>query len=1094
MVRKDKVQVEVEVDGKQGINALGKLEMEAKDLRATLKDLKKGTEEYNQANEKLKNTRAAIGEIRDQMGLTGMTLKQLISYQKDLNAQWQNLTKGTEGWKQVDAQLKQVNSTINQQRDELKGTAGVWGFLKSEIGKYSIIALGAVGFDALIGKMGNMISRASRLSDAMADVRMTTGMSAAAVEQYNKALGTLGTRTSREDLLGIGKIAGQFGVATNEMLDFTKAMNMTSVVLSSEFSGGAQEITERMATLRNVFSDIKTANISDDITKISNAVVVLAQEGVATAPVVTDFSNRIAGIGIPLGLSSSQVLGLSATMQELGITAERGGTAVGKILQKMTTNTDEFAKVAGMDLKSFSELVNKDIYSAFLKVLEGSKKSGEAATVLGRLIKDLEISGAGASEVFNKLGGNMDLLQNRTRLAGNAIKETSTITEQYNVKNETFAANLERVQKIIAAWFTSNSFVNGIETMVKWLVKLGEVNVSDTLEEERVALNSLVFSIQNTTDWYGVRQRMIDKLIQQYPDFLAGLDRETVTNEQLQIRLAQVNAEYIHKIFLKKQDEELNKFGERELELIGKLTTATQSYNHLKEIFGDKKLKISQERELGQALSEMNRYKGLIEELNQTRNKFLKDQMALEEQLGGSKEIIITDPTTGKVTKGGKPKEEPKGAPTGGGETDEEKKAREKREKKAREENERALAELKRHLAEVDKVLEENNVKRELSETEKSERELARIDQQFMAEITKAEQYNAQAQANENLNKEQKLQAENEFEAKIFELNKQWIDARAAKEEELRVAAEAKKAAIQAEIELALMSNNDREIALMVQKYETLIAKAEEYGYNTLAIYQAMALERDQILEKQNLKEQKADDAASKKKLAAQHRENQAILGMTQTGFSAISDIAEMSNQNTASQAQFKATMALFEIGINQAVAISEAIASAAKGDPYTLPIRVFGASAAVISGFVAVRNAYSQAGSPPSPPPVQGFYYGGETGDENGQFVGRTHKFEYVAPTFVRHEPAVINAIGVIESYRQNAIATGRTSYSGPPPSFAQANSSAGDLDNTTMIQMFSILIEEVRKTGNKPVAFYSNDYENHLEELRKIEFLAKK
>ena len=94
--------------------------------------------------------------------------------------------------------------------------------------------------------------------------------------------------------------------------------------------------------------------------------------------------------------------------------AERGGTAVVKILQKMTTNTSEFATVAGMPVKEFTDLVNRDLYGAFMKVIEGSQRGGQSATQLSGLIKELEVTGAGASEIFAKLGndGLLTLLDN----------------------------------------------------------------------------------------------------------------------------------------------------------------------------------------------------------------------------------------------------------------------------------------------------------------------------------------------------------------------------------------------------------------------------------------------------------------------------------------------------------------------------------------------------------------------------------------------------------------------------------------------------------------------------------------------------------
>lgn len=1053
MVKKDKVQVTLEVDGKQGINELGKLEMEAKDLRASLKGLKKDTEEYNQANAKLKVATAEMAKLREQMGLTGMTMRQLTSYQRDLQTQWNGLTKGTAQWKEVDTQLKAVNSTIAQQRAELKGTAGVWGFLKSEIGKFGALALSALGLQAIIGKIDNLIARSAKLSDAMSDLRMTTGLSADAAEAYNKALGSLNTRTSREDLLGIGKIAGQFGVAKDELLDFTAAMNKTTVVLSSEFSGGAEEITSKMATLRNVFTDIKSDNISEDITHISNAVVVLAQEGVATAPVVTDFANRIGGVGINLGLTTPQVLGLSASMQELGITAERGGTAVGKILQKMTTNTDEFAKVAGMGLKEFSDLVNKDIYSAFLKVLEGSKKGGEGAIVLGRLIKDLEISGAGASEVFSKLGNNMDLLANRTGLAGNAIKSTSAITEQYNQKNENFAANMERVQKAIAAFFISSSTMTTLASFVDFLAKLSDVKVSEKLTEERAELNYLVTAITTVNDEYGTRKRLLDELKQSNPEFVEGLDLEKVTNVELLAKLKEVNKEYERKIFLQVNQERITELIKQEQDAVRGLAKAEKD-------LAEAKAKSSTVVQRGgvtvdrEALVEERKaaLKQRLADIKQARQDFEREAEEAAQMMFGDEAVVADPGGAGRATKG----KGQAGNTQASGETEAEKKAREKREAA----NAKALEETKKHLAEVDRLLEENGIQRELSQQEKADKELQLIDNKYQAEILKVGGYEQEMLNNDSLTKQQKLDNSKLFEEQISSLEAQWKQARADKELELEEQTRLKKAEVEEKIRLALQSKDEAEVERIKTFYEKLIDEAERYGIASISIYEAMYA----AIQAQRAKDSKDADKETKKRIKTEEEKEEAIRTMAADTANVLGQMMEVAGMNQRDSAIFQQIVASSLILTEQAVAIAKAISNNTAGDPYTMVPRIIAAVGAITSLFVTIKRNQPAPPSAPvmrevsSTPKRRNYYFGGETGtasmgwsDANGPIVGGVHANEYVVPSFIRHRPAVINATRVVEAERRMAL---RGGYTQPgKPTFFEGGETGGESTDMTAV-----------------------------------------
>lgn len=299
----------------------------------------------------------------------------------------------------------------------------------------------------LLAPLALGVTTTIKLEDKLADVQKTTGMAADEANRLKQTLFSLNTRSSIDDLLSIATIGGQVGVATNQIEGFTKAVDKVTVALGDEFSGGAEEVAGVLGKLRNTFSDMRTDEIGDDLLHIGNAINALGASGFATGPVVSDFANRIGGVGIPLGLSTGEVLGLSASLQELGINAERGGTAVSRTLQRMLTNTEEFANFAGMAVGDFKEMLNTDLYGAFQQVLKGSQKYQNDATGMGEALDKLGLTGAGASEVFLKLGSQIDLLNEKTDLATESLKGTDSIMGEFNIKNETTGAMLDKLKK-----------------------------------------------------------------------------------------------------------------------------------------------------------------------------------------------------------------------------------------------------------------------------------------------------------------------------------------------------------------------------------------------------------------------------------------------------------------------------------------------------------------------------------------------------------------------------------------------------------------------------------------------------------------------
>ena len=397
------------------------------------------------------------------------TLRDLEAAARKVRAELRGMNPDSAEFGRTRASLERINRELDQTRVRAGLAKSNMSKMLSEIKTTFIGNLGAnlatVGLGKISDFFVNSWEAAKRLSDQMADIQRTTGLTADEVKSLNSELGKIDTRTSMSDLREIAVVAGQFGVAKNQIRDFVEAVDQLNVAMGMEFQGGAEEVATEMSKLRNIFTDIKSNDISTDLKFISNAMLVLAQSGVATGPVMADFANRIGGYGIQIGLTSGQVLGLSATLQELNVSAERGGTAVVKILQKMLTESESFAQIAGMEINQFKELLNKDLFGAFTKVMEGSKQLGPNATGLAKIIKDLEVQGAGASEVFAKLGSNTDLLNQRVDLANKSITTTNSLSEQAALKQDNFAGAVDRLSK---SWerLTANPAIAGFFKVV----------------------------------------------------------------------------------------------------------------------------------------------------------------------------------------------------------------------------------------------------------------------------------------------------------------------------------------------------------------------------------------------------------------------------------------------------------------------------------------------------------------------------------------------------------------------------------------------------------------------------------------------------
>ena len=305
-------------------------------------------------------------------------------------------------------------------------------------------ALSAVSFDKILNVTKSTSKIAMSIEDQMADVRKTTGLAGEEMKNFKNQVFELGkvTRTPIADLLDIAKVGGQLGIAKEEIFGFTDSINKLNVALGDEFSGGAEQITTEVGTLANTFREFKGVKPEESLLKIGNALNELGASGAATAPVVTDFAGRINGLAGQLG--AGNILGLSAALQEMGVTAERGGSAVGRLVQRMSNKPDDFAKAIGMSSKEFKNLVNNNPNKALLELSRRLSSGGLKATEFAAKLDELGLDGVGTSEVLQKIGGNIELVQKRQDLANKSLQGTNSILDEYNIKNNTTAAAQEK--------------------------------------------------------------------------------------------------------------------------------------------------------------------------------------------------------------------------------------------------------------------------------------------------------------------------------------------------------------------------------------------------------------------------------------------------------------------------------------------------------------------------------------------------------------------------------------------------------------------------------------------------------------------------
>lgn len=1151
MVRRDELQLRMEIDGKQAISELGKLEMEAYEFRQELKMAKEdqakfekesknldaikaryekitaqikeleaagktNTKEFERLVKRLADTseklRAAesaqrslteaqkrftdssqnldvtnkkIDEQRAKLGITGMTMRQLRQYQRELGRQMDtDVTMGTARYEELKKKLQEVNQRINQQKADVRGTASAWSFLKSEAAKFGVLALAYLGGQELIGRMQNLVKGAAELSDAISDVQKTTGLSNATVKDLSNEFKNMNTRTARKELLGMAEIAGRLGIQSrDEVLGFVKAANQVNVALGDSL-GDVETVMRELGKLTSTYNIKEAYGIEESLIRVGSAINELGMASTANEGNIVDFTRRMGGIAPLAKISVQDILGMGATLDALGQTSETSSTALSKLFINMAKNSKEYARFAKMEVADFVKLMNEDANEAFVKVLEGVKQNSAGITALAESLGDLGEDGGRVIGVLGTLANNTQLLRDQQRLSNRAFEEGTSITEEYRVKNENLAASLEKVQRWVAGVFINNAFLGFLEksigkladwvTGVEQATRAFEENNKYVMHLERTLPDLITrydqlasYTIKNSD-----QQEEMKKIIQQ----VAKLVPSAVTEFDKYGRALDINTGKVREF--SKAQQEANKIlyadaikeqksAMKSLEMdIQRVTWALNRQDEDGDIFtyvtSASGLSQKQVKLTGEEIAKLQNQLMELQKQRLGRKTLMEDLIGLSpEQIAGRAAFEASN----------RPKIEAAEVPDYTPKVDD-----------------AELDEMLEKFREFQDSIKELEADAELNRMDKDSREIAQIEQKFQQLREKALDYYNQGYLDQ--------QTYNETISQINALQDEAVNLKIDEQSEVILD---KRRKLQEEIELLELDDQERAIEQAERKFDALIEQAEALGLSTVELerlkLEAIAkinAEYDEKLLKQN-------QQTNERQLQADMRLRQAQIEYTME-YSRIAGAAiDLVGKKGGELTAFQKILALAQIGIDTGASIMKAELVALQAATAGGPAAPFIYKATKLSIIGSILTAAARAkdlftnsdvpefgsssgqeslgpgrpGRTPMPQPKKSFYFGGPTGDglgfgdQWGEYAGYVHRHEYVIPQAVRQEPIVKMQIEpLLESLRMRAF-TGRSFYSGgetSPPATPQSSAPSTSA-NTRTDQLLETLIQEVRK-----------------------------
>lgn len=443
------------LDDKQAKQTIALLEKQLEQVKQKKTDaFKKGDDtkafdkEINRINASLKTLRTNQEQVnRTFNNLSSASYKELSVVMKTVQKQLRSgaVERNSEEWKKLQQKLKEVKREMNAINSESKETTSLWArfvnVLNTNWGAVSQIIAAYAGLSMTIRKCAQAYAD---MEESMANVRKYTGQTDEEVHRMNEDFKRMDTRTAREQLNELAGSAGRLGITSKDMIEeFVDGADKINVALGDDLGEGA---VDKIGKLAQMFGEDKTKGLRGAMLATGSAVNELAQNSSANAGYIVDFTADLSGVGIQAGMTQAQLMGLASALDQNMQEEATSATVFSQLITKMYQEPAKFAKIAGVEVTKFSNLMKTNANEGLMTFLSAMKSRGGFAE-MAPMFEEMQLNGTRAVGVLSAVASHLDQVRTAQDLATQSYASGTSVINEFNVQNNTVQAQLDKAKK-----------------------------------------------------------------------------------------------------------------------------------------------------------------------------------------------------------------------------------------------------------------------------------------------------------------------------------------------------------------------------------------------------------------------------------------------------------------------------------------------------------------------------------------------------------------------------------------------------------------------------------------------------------------------
>lgn len=397
--------------------ALNKIDRNTKSLNKELRDVNNSLKFDPKNTDLLAQKQKILGERANE---TSKRLDALRQAQEQVNQAYKNGDIPEEEYRQFQTEIAKTESQLKGYQDQLKKVGDEYAHHSSKLGvaseglkdfgdKASDVSRKLAPASLAAGAaLGLAAKSAIDFESAFAGVEKTVDGTSEQMSNLKQGIRDMAKEipSSTTEISAVAEAAGQLGIETENVLDFTRVM----IDMGNSTNLSAETAATTLARFANV-----TKMSQGDFDKLGSTIVALGNNFATTEAEIAAMAMNLGAAGTQVGMSQADILALATSLSSVGIEAQAGGTAMSKLMIEMQLASEIGLNAFG-PLETAAKRAGYSIADVNKAVNNGGKPLKEMAAKMSMTTKELR-------QMHAEAGGAEAVLEDFAKIAGLSVDE-----------------------------------------------------------------------------------------------------------------------------------------------------------------------------------------------------------------------------------------------------------------------------------------------------------------------------------------------------------------------------------------------------------------------------------------------------------------------------------------------------------------------------------------------------------------------------------------------------------------------------------------------------------------------------------------------